>query len=189
LRAALDLLCGARVCHRVPCTAARGVPLGAEVRSRVFKCLFLDVGLSSTSLGLDLLDAADAGGIGDLHRGGTAEQAVGQLLRLHFPPNAAPESFFWRRDRRGAEAEVDFVIARGSRVLPVEVKAGAAGSLRSLHAFVAERGLDLAVRVQDAPPEIREVRTAGPGQERRFRLLSVPPYLVEEIPRLVEALR
>ena len=121
--------------------------------------------------------------------GAVAEQAVGQLLRLTFEPNAEPTLHWWRRARRGSQAELDYVHARGSRVLPVEVKAGAAGSLKSLHMFMASRGLDWAVRVSSAPPVVEDVEvTASTGVRAAYRLLSIPAYLVEQIPRLCDEL-
>jgi hypothetical protein len=52
---------------------------------------------------------------------------------------------------------------------------------------MAERGLDWAVRVSSAPPVVQpvDVRLAD-GRRVRYRLLSVPAYLVEELPRLLD---
>ena len=73
--------------------------------------------------------------------------------------------------------------------MPVEVKAGATGTLRSLHMMVLEKNLDLAVRVSSEPMRCDEVKTSLPiGGARTFRLLSVPFYLVSELPRLVREL-
>ncbi len=187
LRRAVDLLCMARVCHRVVATSARGVPLGADVDERRFKLLHLDVGLACTVLGLDLRTIEQAADVTLVNRGAIADQAVGQLLRLTFPANAEPVLHWWQRNRPGSEAEVDYVLAHGSDVVPVEVKAGHAGTLRSLHAFVADRELAWAVRVSSAPPVVQPVDAALAGGERaRYRLLSVPAYLVEELPRILD---
>jgi hypothetical protein len=65
-------------------------------------------------------------------------------------------------------------------------KASGTGTLRSLHMMVAEKKLDLAVRVCSTPLERRKMQTSLPvGTPRSFTLLSVPFYLVSEIPRLV----
>ena len=189
LRKAVDLLCLARVCHRVRATPAHGVPLGAGADERIQKLLHLDVGLASTDLGLALQDLERAEDVTLAHRGGIAEQAVGQLLRLTFPPNAEPVLHWWRRAKAGSQAELDYVHSHGARVLPVEVKSGAAGSLKSLHVFMADRGLDWALRVNSAPPVVESVEVAAPtGKRASYRLLSIPVYLVEELPRLCEQL-
>ena len=77
-------------------------------------------------------------GIDDLSddfRGGLLEQLTGQeLLAGDLERHATP--LFWVRDKTQSQAEVDFLLTHGSVPLPVEVKAGAAGKLRSLHRFV-----------------------------------------------------
>jgi hypothetical protein len=185
LKQAVELLCLARVCHRVRATPARGVPLGAGAADSDFKLLHLDVGLVSTSLGLDPGALESAADLSLVNRGALAEQAVGQLLRLAFAANDEPTLFWWRREKTGSEAELDFIQAHGSRVLPVEVKAGKAGTLKSLHAFMAERGLRLALRVNSGTPMLQDVAQATPLGSARYRLLSIPAYLVEQAQRLV----
>jgi hypothetical protein len=73
-------------------------------------------------------------------------------------------------------------------VLPIEVKAGKAGTLKSLHRFVAERGLPLALRVNSARPLVQVVSATTGAGPARFRLLSIPAYLVEQSARLVRDL-
>ena len=48
------------------------------------------------------------------------------------------ELFYWAREARGSSAEVDYLAVRAGKILPVEVKSGAAGALRSLHLFLKE---------------------------------------------------
>ena len=65
------------------------------------------------------------------------------------------------------------------RIVPIEVKAGAKGSLRSLHQFVAEKGVSVAVRFDAALPSAHtvtaRVRRGGLPAEVTYRLLSLPP--------------
>ena len=185
LRQAVELLTLARVCHRCSATPARGVPLAAGADDSVFKLLHLDVGLASTSLGLDLAALEKAEDLTLVNQGAVAEQAVGQLLRLGFAANDEPRLFWWRREKRGSEAELDFVHTLGSRVIPIEVKAGKTGTLKSLHGFMAERGLALALRVNSAPPVQHELSVRTPLGPASYRLLSLPAYLVEQAPRLL----
>ena len=93
---------------------------------------------------------------------------------------------YWAREARNAAAEVDYVIAAGSRVVPVEVKAGATGSLRSLHQFVREKSSGLALRLNGDPPSlVSESWTLPDGSAVRCRLLSLPLYLVGQARRLI----
>jgi uncharacterized protein len=94
------------------------------------------------------------------------------------------------REARSSNAEVDYVIQVAARIVPVEVKAGATGKLRSVHMMVSEKKLDLAVRVSSEPMQLGTVKTALPtGAPLTFKLLSIPFYMVSEIPRLVAAIR
>ena len=76
--------------------------------------------------------------------------------------------------------------------MPIEVKAGASGGLKSLHQFVAEKGVRLAVRFDTSAPSIQKVRTrvqrGGTQREVAYRLISLPLYLVERLPSLLTAL-
>jgi hypothetical protein len=189
LEQAVELLCLARVCHRCPLTPGRGVPLAAGANDSVFKLLHLDVGLVSTSLGLDLAALESAEDLTLVNQGALAEQAVGQLLRLTFATNDDPHLFWWRREKRGSEAELDFVHALGSRVIPIEVKSGKTGTLKSLHGFMAERQLTLALRVNSAPPILHDLSVNTPFGNASYRLLSIPAYLAEQTLRLLGQVR
>jgi len=82
---------------------------------------------------------------------------------------------------------VDYLIGHYDRVVPVEVKAGKAGRRKSLQVFVTEKNTPLAVRFNADIPSVNTVTASIPGRERTaFRLLSLPVYLVEQVPRLVE---
>lgn len=184
LRNAVELLCLARVCHRVAASPALRPPLEAGVSERHFKLLFLDAGLASAGLGLGLSDL-DGAGQRFAHEGGLAEQAVGQLLRLSFPANQNPALHFWRRGERGSEAEIDYVIQLGSRLVPIEVKAGATGTLKSLHALMAARGWPLAVRFWGDRPDVTPVAVkTSTSRQAKYELLSLPHYLAEVLPQV-----
>ncbi len=175
----------ARVAYRVRHTAANGVPLGAEADERRFKALFLDVGLMATASGLTLLDLEQAEDVMMVNRGALCEQLVGQHLLYSAPPWEEPQLFYWAREKRGSSAEVDYVISQGREIIPVEVKAGKAGTLKSLHLFLREKGKRLAVRLSSAPPSVLEATTSlSDGRNVPFRLISLPLYLVGQLRRL-----
>jgi predicted AAA+ superfamily ATPase len=185
LERAVELLCLARVCRRVRATPAIGVPVGADADDRFFKLLFLDVGLVSTALGLDLVDL-EAGDLTLANEGALAEQVVGQLLSLGFAADREPELHYWRRGERGSEAEVDYVIQHGSKLVPVEVKAGTSGTLKSLHWLMAARRWRRAVRFNADLPSVVSVRAKTvAGTEAKYDLLSLPMYLTEQLQRLL----
>lgn len=185
LKDAFRLLALARVVTPVQRTAANGIPLGAEVDESYQKVCMLDSGLFMADTGLDATAVVDAD-LSLVNEGQIAEQLVGQELRACRPFNQEPALYTWVREKKNSNAEVDYVLQVGGRIVPVEVKAGATGALRSLHMMVVEKRLDVAVRVCSEPLQVAELTTSLPiAEQRRFRLLSVPFYLVGELPRLI----
>jgi len=185
---ALDLLCRARVAHRVRHTAANGLPLGAQADDRDFKLLFLDVGLLCRSCGLGVLDVERAGELLLVNSGALCEQHVGQHLLYAEAPFVEPELHCWMRQKSQSNAEVDYVVAVDGSVVPVEVKAGKTGTLKSLQVFLREKRLDFALRFNADRPSSLDAETTLPGGDnRRFRLLSLPLYMVGQAARLCRA--
>lgn len=92
--------------------------------------------------------------------------------------------FYWGREARNANAEVDFVISRHQDILPLEVKAGKTGTLRSLFQFLLDKERQRAVRVHLRPPVLEDIRLPG-DESRTARLLSLPLYLAGQLDRLL----
>jgi predicted AAA+ superfamily ATPase len=180
LKQALGLLCQARVCHSVVSTAANGLPLGAEINEKFFKVILLDAGLAAASLGLSFHQIASVEEIEWINKGAVAEQLTGQLLRTIEPFYVCPMLHYWQREKKGAQAEVDYVIAHENQVVPIEVKGGRTGSLKSLLEFMKEKKGKLAVRVNSDLPSRYRVDGAV-----NYELISVPFYLIEQLHRLI----
>ena len=185
LATALDMLCRARVAHRVRHTAANGVPLGAEADDRAFKVLFLDVGLLCRSSGLTIADLESTADVMLVNAGAICEQFVGQHLLHTGETNDEPEVYCWMREKPQSKAEVDYVISVGGTVVPVEVKAGKTGTLRSLHVFLREKNREFGLRFNADVPSFLAAKTClSDGDNRPFRLLSLPLYMVGQAQRL-----
>lgn len=186
VKKAFSLLCQAKVCSKVLHTSGNGLPLGAESNAKFFKPLMIDIGLVSAQLGLSAIKRPDQRDLIFTNKGGLAEQFVGQQLRTVQTPSMDPELFYWQRTG-GRLGEIDYIIQHGSRVVPVEVKSGPAGKMKSLHQFMAEKRLDLAVRCNLNLPSVEKIRVKTTlGQPVAYRLVSVPIYLSEHLPRLIE---
>ena len=128
---AFDLLTTARVVHKIAAVSPLALPLSGHKNSKKFKAIFLDIGL------LTALNGIDTSYTGDYHalfRGAMAEQFVGQELIT----SRSREVFYWARQSSGSLAEIDFVTSNQNRIIPVEVKSGAAGKLKSLHILLNE---------------------------------------------------
>ena len=182
---ALRHLCMARVASKVHHTSANGLPLAAEADERRFKCLYMDVGLMCAALHLDVLHL----GKRDLtlvNGGAVAEQFVGQHLLHGGPRHEAPALHYWVREARNAAAEVDYLMAPARRVVPVEIKAGTTGSLRSVHQFLKEKRRGFALRFNaDGPSLLRDSKGLPDGTRVDYHLLSLPLYMVGQARRLV----
>lgn len=182
---ALRALCLARVAHRVHHSSCNGVPLGGEADERNFKVLFMDVGLMCRACGLSLHDLHGATDVLLVNQGAVCEQFVGQHLLFAGEFFEEPRLHYWVREVRGSSAEVDYVLSEGADIVPVEVKAGKTGTLRSLHSFLHHKQRNFALRMNSEKPSFLEgipnlLSSAGEA----FRLLSLPLYLVGEAKRL-----
>ncbi|MBS0655303.1 MAG: ATP-binding protein [Verrucomicrobia bacterium] len=187
VKEALELLAKARVCHKIMASSSNGVPLGAELLKAYIKVILLDVGLSSSDLGLKLSELASIQEIDLINKGGIAEQVTGQLLRTIGPFYQEPALYYWINPEKSSSAEIDYVIQHGSRVVPIEVKAGASGKLKSLHRFMHLKNLPLAVRINSAPPSKYTVDLKDTqGNPLHYELRSLPFYLIGELDRLLQ---
>ena len=186
VKKAFHLLCQAKVCSKVAHSAGNGVPLGAESNEKFFKALMVDIGLISVQLGISATGPREASNLILSNKGGLAEQFVGQQLRaLQSPATEAP-LFYWQRIG-GRQGEIDYLMQHGNRVVPLEVKSGPAGSMKSLHQFMAEKGLTFAVRCNFNCPAVENIRVKTTlGQSVSYRLLSIPVYLSGCLDRLME---
>ena len=91
------------------------------------------------------------------------------------------------REKVGAGAEIDYLLQRNTEIIPVEVKAGSTGSLRSLHGFMEQKKLSKAVRVNSGYPSLTEVTIKNSNNQTiNYQLLSLPFYLTEQIYRLYD---
>lgn len=188
LKQALELLTKARLCHRIMATSANGLPLDAEVEEKFMKVIMLDCGLCGAALGMSLHQLRSISEISMINSGGMAEQLVGQLLRTLTPAYIPPAIYYWQREKKGAEAEVDYIIQHESQVMPIEVKAGTTGNLRSLHQFMKEKKKKLAIRINSDFPRLSDINMQDSLKESiDYQLISIPFYLLGQLHRLIKS--
>jgi hypothetical protein len=84
----------------------------------------------------------------------------------------------WTREKSQSQAEVDFVLPFQGRLIPIEVKSGKTGKLRSLHSFIDHCPHNLAVRIYSGPLLIHPDKTIK-GKE--FQMVNLPFYLLSRI--------
>jgi predicted AAA+ superfamily ATPase len=175
LKNAINLLALAGVISPVYMTRASGIPLGAQINEQKIKINYLDVGLMQNACGLPALLVTEED-IAQINKGGIAEQFVGQELLAYSDRTRSGELYFWVRDKKGSMAEVDYVINIGKEILPIEVKSGSGGKLKSLRLFMKEKNAKLGIKI------------SGEKMSYIDGILSLPFYLIEQLPRLVQSI-
>lgn len=89
------------------------------------------------------------------------------------------------RIKKDSNAEIDYIIQHRGQIIPIEVKAGAIGKLRSLHQFIDQSSAKISVRVYQGPYLVQVAKTIV-GKE--FTLLNLPFYLVHRIEQELDKL-
>jgi hypothetical protein len=171
---AVEALEKAGIVRRVRHSPGQGLPLSVDENERISKLVFLDVGLAHASLGIDaeLVQNPDLLAI---HRGAVAEQFVAQELLATAPPDHPSDLHFWVREATNSQAEVDYLVALGSKVVPVEVKSGATGRLKSLRSFLSSH-----------PRSPVGVRLHAGAPLREADILHLPLYAVGAMRRMLD---
>lgn len=188
---AIELLSKAKLCHRVYHSHCSGLPLNADIKQTVYKLLFMDVGMMNYICGNDWTFLQSFPDHELVNEGAIAEQFIGQhLLSVQSP---SPTLNYWVRQAKTSNAEVDYVVSRGPLIVPVEVKSGKSGSLKSLQQFVTLKNISLAVRFDLNPPGLQDIshriNTAKGVEVADYKLLSLPLYLVEALPKVLDEIR
>jgi predicted AAA+ superfamily ATPase len=188
IKQALSLLNKSRVSSPVIYSSGNGAPIGAEINRKYFKEIFIDVGLASTCLGLELTQINYVDELSLVNKGGIAEQVAGQLLRTIIPAYKEPKLYYWQRTEKGAEAEIDYLIQHKSQIIPIEVKAGKTGTLKSLHYYMNQKNSNIAVRINSDFPSITDIKVKNHlGKPVEYTLISIPFYLISELHRILDS--
>ncbi|MEI8248729.1 MAG: ATP-binding protein [Lentisphaerota bacterium] len=136
---ALDILEMAGLAYKGYHSSSNGIPLGAEKDSRKFKVLFFDAGLALKILGLNLREFILNPDIMLVNKGSIAELLAGLELISYSDFHSKPEIYYWHREAKASCAEIDYVISKNNRVVPVEIKSGSEGKMHSMHLFLSEK--------------------------------------------------
>jgi predicted AAA+ superfamily ATPase len=133
---------------------------------------FLDTGLVNYSLGIQglMLRMED---LSQAYKGALIPHLITQEL-ISTANFTDQKPNFWIRQKRQSSAEVDLLITHGGMAIPIEVKSGATGTLRSLHQFIDASDHNFAVRMYGGDLRIEETKTPT---GKPYRLLNLPYYL------------
>ena len=153
VKKALNFLCDAGIIHLVQHTSANGLPLGAEVNQKFRKYIFLDSGLLLCLLNLDLEGAKEltqdiltATAAELVNKGSLTEMVTGWELIKYALPKQKHDLFYWENISNGATSEVDYIVVKNRKIVPIEVKSGTSGKMKSLRLLMQKKQLNFAVR-------------------------------------------
>lgn len=146
VKQAVQTLQMAGLVHTVVHTAANGLPLGAEVNRKYCRVMMMDTGIAQRLLNLNLLPFLSDSDTATINKGAIAEIYVaGELLKT-LSPYSQHELYCWHREESSGNAELDFVVEKNGKIIPVEVKSGTKGAMQSMHYFMQLKGLDVGIR-------------------------------------------
>ncbi len=135
LKEVLELLETAGIVKRGRQTSGSGIPLSTGVHESIFKVIFLDIGLFHAISGV-YSETAKETDFNAIFKGAVAEQFVGQELIACQSPYTKAELFYWGRKAKSSTAEIDYLIEKNGKIIPVEVKSEPTGRMKSLHMYI-----------------------------------------------------
>ncbi|MBP5452602.1 MAG: AAA family ATPase [Treponema sp.] len=152
------------------------LPLQTDTKRKP-RLQFLDTGLVNFSTGIQGTYLTEEP-IDTMYNGMIAEQITGQeILASSFYERKPP--LFWVREETRSNAELDFILVDNSKIIPVEVKSGKTGTLRSLHSYIDQTGIKLAVRLYSGEYSVENAVT--PIGKNPFTLINLPLFLAGKI--------
>ena len=166
LKEALELLETAGILYRVRRTSGAGLPLEKNVKENFFKIVFLDVGLIQAINGIysETIKESD---LTSIYKGAIAEQFVGQQLIALQSNYIKPKLFYWARESKNSNAEIDYIMELRNRIVPIEVKSGSTGKMKSLKMFMDIYGIDKGIKISQAMHKDKEM------------IISLPFYAID----------
>jgi predicted AAA+ superfamily ATPase len=175
LKTALDHLEWAGLIHCVHQSSAAGIPLDAQMKQNRFKILGLDIGLVQHFLQIDpSLILNDH--LAQINRGAIAEQFVGQELLAYHSPYQSAKLFYWENQKTTSDIEIDYLYVFEQAIIPIEVKAGSTGKLKSMHAFMKQKKSSMGIQISQKPLSFEN------------NILTIPFYLISRLPELLRKL-
>jgi predicted AAA+ superfamily ATPase len=155
-------------------------PIRADLKKSP-RLQFLDTGIVNYTLDIQsqMLGVSD---LSDAFKGAIIPHLITQeLLSLNTISSHKPH--FWVREKKQSSAEVDLIVNFKSKVIPIEIKSGSTGSLKSLHQFIDMSPHPYAIRIYSGEFKVENHTTSG---GKPYLLMNLPYYLGTKIPEYLE---
>ncbi len=164
IKKAYESLVLARVAQKVKSVSSPAIPLESLASDKKFKNLFLDIGIMNRAMGIDYNETLNLKNLVAIYKGQLAEQFVGQELSAV----TNKQLYYWARNAKNSNAEIDYLVPIKSGLIPIEVKDGPAGKLKSLHLF----------RANYSPPYSVVFHSGKFGILEKEKIIFLPLYFV-----------
>lgn len=177
---AMRKLDDAKVIRLIYPTTNTATPVKPDIKKSP-RLQFLDTGIVNYSLGAqpEMIGVSD---LSNAYRGAIIPHLITQeLISLNHLNDKKPN--FWVREKKQASSEVDLVFSYLDKVIPIEIKSGKTGRLKSLHKFVEQSGHPYAIRIYGG--EFKIERSATPNGVDYF-LMNLPYFLGTKLPEYIE---
>lgn len=176
---ALRTLSKALILHLTYPTTQTTLPFSPDLK-RSPRLQVLDTGMLNyfSNIQREVFTSND---LNNLYKGRIAEHIVAQELIVS-SENYLQPLLFWVREKNNSNAEVDFLLSTSYGMIPIEVKSGATGHLKSLLLYVEESKTPLAIRLYAGEYRSEELETPN-GQ--KFTLLNLPYCLAGKLQEYV----
>ena len=146
IKQAIDLLEMAGLVYSVTHSSCNGIPLGAEINIKKKKYLVFDTGIFQRILGIDVASLLIQDDFEMINKGNLAELFVGLELIKSTSCYEKTILYYWHREAKNSQAEVDYVFQKKDEIIPIEVKAGTKGTMQSMFLFMEEKGSEKGFR-------------------------------------------
>lgn len=143
---AVDLLELSKIVIRSASCHANGLPLGGDLNEKANKFMLFDTGLYMHESDFNLSANITLPAIEFINKGRLAEMFVGLELLKAEDPFTERGLYYWHREAQGSTAEVDYLLQHAESVLPLEVKSGRTGKMKSLGILMKEKNIRLGLR-------------------------------------------
>jgi len=177
---ALRTLDEAKIVRLIYPTTDMHPPLKADLK-KAPRLQFLDTGLVNYTLGIqaEMLAMDD---LNSSYKGAVIPHLVTQeLISLQSITSHTPN--FWVREKAQSHAEVDLLYTYNKMVIPIKIKSGSTGSLKSLHQFIDASDHPYAIRMYGGTFKVENAVTPN---KKPYLLMNLPYYAGTALPQYIE---
>lgn len=187
IKKAIDLLAKAGVITKTNFNYCHGLPLSAGKDHSTMKLYFLDIGLYNALHETRWSDIFSLSSEKLLTKGNMAEQFIAQHLKFLEPQKNLNELYYWLNNKKKGAAEIDFIYSYAGNILPIEVKAGKTGKIKSLWNYIEQKKpeyvikFDLMKREKRVSEVSHKLSSTETSVQLKSKLIGLPLFEVEKL--------